>query len=515
MRDPGSQPDRTPLVQIGPLPQVVPSRVCLSCDVCCRFPEEDSFLRPYFTAEEIRRAVAAGLDPARFPDPAGSQVRLVPNPAGEGYCCPAFDPATSHCRIYEGRPLDCQIYPLALMWRAAGREIVLGWDSKCPFLAEGEGPGARGNGEAVRGYAERIVGLIESDRTLDLLAGNPGLIGRFQDDVVVLRPLPRLTARLRPVASRPSLIAPRPLTWADRPLVEQACATVESPLAAFAFAPHLIWRSLFAYSWAEVAGHFCLFAEYGDGLFMPLPPLPLRPAPAGEEDQAARFAEAMARAFEFMRLRNGGRAVTRVENVPQEWTERCEALGYRVRPKDPDYLYLAHELAGLKGDRYKSQRAACNRFIRTHRSEIQAYRDEHRDECLALFARWAAQKQAAGADEVAGHLLRDSAAAHREALVHHRELGLVGSVVRVDDAVGAYTLGFGRSPAVFCVLLEVADRAVPGLAAFLFRETCRAALERGSRWINSMDDSGLQGLARSKRAYRPVRLVESYVVTEA
>src|SRR5437016_3656654 len=81
------------LIQITPLPQHVPSRVCLSCDVCCRFPEADSFLRPYFTAQEITEAVSRGIDPAAFPNPHGSQIRVVPSPAGEGYLCSAFDPA--------------------------------------------------------------------------------------------------------------------------------------------------------------------------------------------------------------------------------------------------------------------------------------------------------------------------------------------------------------------------------------------------------------------------------------
>ncbi len=35
------------------VPQLVPSKTCLTCEVCCRFPEADIFLRPYFTAEEI------------------------------------------------------------------------------------------------------------------------------------------------------------------------------------------------------------------------------------------------------------------------------------------------------------------------------------------------------------------------------------------------------------------------------------------------------------------------------
>ena len=69
---------RSELIRITPLPQLVPSRVCLSCDVCCRFPERDSFLRPYFTSDEIRRAIARGIDPVLFPNPNGCQVSVVP-----------------------------------------------------------------------------------------------------------------------------------------------------------------------------------------------------------------------------------------------------------------------------------------------------------------------------------------------------------------------------------------------------------------------------------------------------
>jgi len=50
------------------LPQLVPNSACFRCDVCCRFPDADSFLRPYFTEQEIAAAVALGLPPTSFPD---------------------------------------------------------------------------------------------------------------------------------------------------------------------------------------------------------------------------------------------------------------------------------------------------------------------------------------------------------------------------------------------------------------------------------------------------------------
>lgn len=175
--------------------QIVPSRVCFACDVCCRFPEADSPLRPYFTGEEIQKAVSRGISPESFPDRAGSKVAVVPH--GEGYRCPAFDPTTGHCGIYEDRPLDCRLYPIAVMWDQAHAAVLMGWDSKCPFI--------RDNLESAesRAYVERTAALLESDAIVRTFISNRQLIGSFQGDVIVLRPLDRLTRELR-LSIRPS-----------------------------------------------------------------------------------------------------------------------------------------------------------------------------------------------------------------------------------------------------------------------------------------------------------------------
>lgn len=524
---PESQARQAGVIQITPLPQLVPSRVCLSCDVCCRFPETDSVLRPYFAEDEIRRAIAGGIEPSRFPDPTGCQIAPVPNPVGDGYLCPALDPTTSRCRIYESRPLDCQIYPLAMMWNAEHSQVVLGWDTKCPFLREQSGcstfevqrsissqnlehqtsnlqSGASGAAPTIETYADRIANLLERAETLDVLARHPRLIGPFQEDVVILRPLQRVTERLTAKRPRP----PCPLTVDDRPRLERLLSLIETPLAAYAFAPHFLWRDLFSYWWTEIAGHLCLFAEQGDGIFMPLPPL----APdrtTGPDPRAFR------EAFAMMRTRNRDSPVSRIENVPGEWKETLEGLGYRVRPKDPDYLYRASDLARLAGDRYKSPRAACNRFLRAHRARYEPYDEAHREDCLALYRRWTGQQKARGLDSVAGQMLADSEPVHRDTLTHARALGLMGRVVWVDGAIGAYTFGYVRSSSVCCVLLEVADRRITGLAQFVFREFSREASDRGYAYVNTMDDSGLPALARSKRSYRPCRLVPNFIVTES
>jgi hypothetical protein len=455
-------------------------------------------LRPYFTEQEIAAAEAHGVAPDRFPDRTGSQVRLVAHPEGDGYLCPAFDSVTAQCRIYEVRPLDCRLYPLALMWNETNDRVLLGWDTKCPFLRETVPA-------AILAHAEEVSGLLVCGPALSTIAAHPRLVGPFQDDVVVIKEVPELTARLSrcPVDSRL-----RRLSLSDAPRFARALAEsgaqVSDPLAAHAFAYHFVWSLLLAYWWLDQDGGFYLFAQSPDGMFLALPPLgagPLEP----------RVREA----FAMMRRWNRSSPVSRIENVSRAQKEDLVRSGFRSLPKPPDYIYDAAALATLKGDGYKSQRALCNRVTRDHAIRLDPYHASDRAACLRLYERWAVQKRRGRLDRMGQLLLEDAEAAHRLALSEHEGLGLVGSVARVEDEIQAYTFGYWLNQDTYCVLFEVADRSIPGLAQFLFRATCRRAVEEGATRINAMDDAGLPGLREAKLAYHPHTLVDNWVILES
>jgi uncharacterized protein len=480
------------------LPQLVPSRTCLQCDVCCRFPDPDSALRPYFTENEITRALAGGIEGTAFPNRRGSQVILVSAPQGDGYLCPAFDAATSTCRIYEQRPLDCQLYPLALMWDGPHDQVLLGWDTKCPFM-RGEIP------EEIQRHAQRVMTLLDRPDIRDQAVAHPRLIGRFQEDVVVLALLPRLTEAM---AGRWGPASLHRLTLDDIPrmttaLVRSGWRRAQS-LAAYSPVYHYMWNGLLAYWWMELQGTFCLFAQSADGWFMPLPPIG-----AGSID--APLADAM----DLLRHWNGDSPVSRVENVPSRLVPELERLGYRLTPKEPDYLYRATDLATLAGDRYKSQRALCNRFEREQSFEMGSYQVGDRLDCRALLRDWSRQKQAEGLETFGAMLLADAAPAHEVIWSQASALRVTGRVVRTHGRMCAYTFGYWLTSATFCVLLEVADRTLPGLAQYLFRETCRTAVAEGAEYMNTMDDAGLPGLRASKQAYHPAMLIPNFIASPA
>lgn len=178
----------TPNPANTPLYQIIPSEVCFSCDVCCRFLEADSPLAPIFTEIEIEKAIAHGADPALFrPQGDGKSAQIQLKPHNDFYICPFFEPETSHCTIYAIRPLDCQLYPFALMHSEDGNAVVLGVDSLCPF---GE---AHLETEAFQQHIRQVIDYVESESVTAQIIANWSLIGDYQDTVKIVHTFAQLT----------------------------------------------------------------------------------------------------------------------------------------------------------------------------------------------------------------------------------------------------------------------------------------------------------------------------------
>jgi hypothetical protein len=298
-----------------------------------------------------------------------------------------------------------------------------------------------------------------------------------------------------------------PLADTDRPLFESAIQWTRTELSSYSWPALMVWKDHFQYYWMIHDRQFCLFARYTDGLFMPLPPI-------GE----TLTEPAVRRCFDRMDSINANPAVSRIENLDVEHLPFFEGTGFVVKNKEQEYLYDREALVRLAGDRYKAKRWACNHFVRDHRNDhvrLEPYRSSDLDDCLALFDRW--KKQHAGHGPSFGNrdedqmMLEDAASAHRRALEDFMALGLTGRVVRLGGRIVGYTFGYPLRPDIFCVLLEVADREITGLSAYLYREFCREM--SGYAIIHAMDDSGLDRLRAAKLSYHPSKILTSYIAT--
>ncbi len=231
---------------------------------------------------------------------------------------------------------------------------------------------------------------------------------------------------------------------------------------------------------------------------MPIPPM-----------AASLSQKVIHQAYGFTFEANRAKQIARIENVPAGLIPFFQEKGFHAVQKETEYLYETAALIQLKGNRYKSKRAAYNALIRDYPdAQLQPYQPAHLADCLALYESWQREREAQSHDAVYQAMLEDSRHSHRTGLMNYEKLGLVGRVVFIEDVLKGYTFGYPLNNEIFCILFEVTDLGIKGLAQFLFREFCRE--QAAYQWISTMDDSGLENLKRVKLSYRPVKQLSSY-----
>ena len=274
-------------------------------------------------------------------------------------------------------------------------------------------------------------------------------------------------------------------------------------LSSYAFAPLYIWRDHFTFYWGQLAEYLCIFAKQNGDYFMPILPIPY-------EVGSCRYLKVVRAAYQFMLGSSRNPHIVRIENVPQEMLSLFKENGFSATLKETEYLYETETLSRLSGNRYKSKRSAYNAFVGRYPSlTLSPYGSTDREACFALYDAWRTTRASQSEDEIYCAMLDDSRAAHQIAITSADALGLVGRVVRINGEIKGYTFGYPLNADTFCVLFEVTDLRTKGLAQFIYREFCRELMGT-YRWINAMDDSGLENLKRVKRSYHPTRLIPSY-----
>jgi Fe-S-cluster containining protein len=164
-------------------PQLVPSEICLECPVCCRFPEKNAALSPFFFPTE-RQSVDVLPVTGTFREKAKglpSKAELVP--CDHGFACSFFNPGDHTCQVYPARPLDCSMYPAVVMESSDRRTVMLGADTKCPALSRSE-VSAR-----LENYLNWIQRYLESAEISSLIQKHPQFISVYQEEVVEAREL--------------------------------------------------------------------------------------------------------------------------------------------------------------------------------------------------------------------------------------------------------------------------------------------------------------------------------------
>jgi uncharacterized protein len=269
-------------------------------------------------------------------------------------------------------------------------------------------------------------------------------------------------------------------------------------LSVFAFENIYIWKKLYDIRWAVIEGCLCVFFRDRIGCFLYLPPLGGQISPA-----------AVTGAFDIMDGFNSNKEVSRIENIEEADTGVFKNMGYRCEYKSCDYLCSRADLAGLKGDKFKSKRAAYNYFVKHYEFQYLPFSPQHKAGCTELFLLWQQQRSAANDDKLYRGMIDDSLTCLKILFRDFKRLGITGRVVKAGGKVKAFSFGYRLNNDTFCVLYEITDLSLKGIAQFIFREFCSEL--KGPRYINIMDDCGLDNLKKVKLSYRPVKSAPAYI----
>jgi ribosomal protein S18 acetylase RimI-like enzyme len=302
----------------------------------------------------------------------------------------------------------------------------------------------------------------------------------------------------------------RPVELADQSLLNRYLGPLTQPLSDYTFSQIFTWRNSLRLLWREIDDHLCVFANGTGDLTLLLPPI-------AQDAQAPGGDAALARAFELMDDYNASHGVpdrSRIEYVSEELLGRFDRRGLSAQPMGHDYIYETDRMIDLAGGGLKSKRQEKNRFIRDNPFRVERYSGgSHLELCLQLLNSWKIHQDAQHLDEsnLSSIKRQKEARATDLALRHAAELGLSGLVVYVDDVLRAFTFGEPLGGDQASVVIEKTDLSIKGLAQFIFSEFCR--LNWSDRpLINAGDDWGVESLAWTKSSYRPVKLLQKFVL---
>ncbi len=285
----------------------------------------------------------------------------------------------------------------------------------------------------------------------------------------------------------------------DKPIFDKYLSLERHELSVYAFENIYIWKALFDIEWAVIKKSLCVFFKDKFGSFLYLPPL-----------SAEKNAEVINEAFNILKKLNKNNEISRIENIEKKDLVFYGDLGYGYKNKSYDYLCQRASLSNLLGNKFKSKRASFNYFTKHYKFEYLPFSLKQKANCLKLYDDWAGQRKSLSKDRIYLGMLEDSRRSLKEMLDNYQGLDLIGRIVKINHKIKGLTFGFKLNSNTLCILYEITDLSVKGLAQFVFAQFCREL--KDYKYINIMDDCGLENLKKVKLSYHPVKLIPAYIV---
>ena len=172
-----------------------------------------------------------------------------------------------------------------------------------------------------------------------------------------------------------------------------------------------------------------------------------------------------------------------------------------------EYVYLAENLAELKGSDYAKIRNRLNKFKRNYAYELEKISEDNFDEIREFLKRWCLWK-----DCESDPVLENERKAILYSMDNFFQLGLSGIAMRINNAVESIAVFERMNPDTAVVHYEKGSPDYDGIYKAINAETAKIILGQNIRFINRESDMGISGLRNAKLSYHPHHMIEVFHV---
>lgn len=214
--------------------------------------------------------------------------------------------------------------------------------------------------------------------------------------------------------------------------------------------------------------------------------------------------------IELAQREGGHRPLVAVEEEEIEWvSEHYPKIKYTPNPAYYDYVYLASDLADLKGGDYAKIRSRINKFKRNYNYALEDISEDNFSDTIEFLERWCQWKNCAGEP-----LLEHESEAIKFSFNHLFELEMKGLALRIDGTIQAVSVYEAMNSDTAVIHYEKAIPDFDGIYQVINQETAKILVDE-FEFMNRQSDLGKPGLREAKTRYRPHHMVEVSFVNKS
>lgn len=302
------------------------------------------------------------------------------------------------------------------------------------------------------------------------------------------------------------------VTLENRDSLEKYLKGFRYKTSGLTFSSLYMWRDINLFSWEKLGKYVCICGtshlELEEDIILPFMDAPLTDDGTYHADELKKTVLMAKERFE----ENGQPFSMRL--VPKSVLTHLEdAFGDRLIVEDDranyDYIYRKEDLINLRGRSLHSKKNHLNFFNNHYAYKYEKMTKDMADDAMVFIKEFNAKK------DIPPHemeLLMMEERAMRNVFEHVDEGGYQGGVIYIDGKIEALSVGSVMNENMAVVHIEKGNTDYRGIYQAINAEYCKHLPEHITL-VNREEDMGLPGLRKAKLSYKPVELLEKYIVT--